>query len=249
MHTIPLNTPICLKAHTGKYLQNEIFWASGRCNTKNTGAREQLILLKTNDNKIIIQSQCNHKNLQVQYSRSCVFVNHNQQLWEKFDVELDEDGKVYFMSCRTGRYMQCNKNGFAVCVHKKRAGWEAWTIVHPKTIVEPEKAKSFLSTPIVVLVCAAIGLAAVPVLGLTAGALVPVAMSTFGVVVLGVGTMHASLAAGGVAATLQVLSAAFASTTATTIGGFLGATIGSLFTRNISEHPKRLVLMEKPTKT
>jgi hypothetical protein len=133
MLTIPLNTHICLKAHTGKYLQNESFWASGRCNTKNTGAREQMILLKTNDNKIIIQSRWDNKNLQVQYSGQCVFTTHNQEWWEKFEVESDEDGKVYFINCRTGRYMQCDKNGFVVCIHKKRAGWEAWTIVDPQT--------------------------------------------------------------------------------------------------------------------
>jgi hypothetical protein len=231
MHTIPLNTPICLKAHTGKNLQNEFLWASGRCNTKNTGAREQLILLKTDDNKIVIQSRWNNKHLQVQDSRRCVFANHNQELWEKFDVESDEDGKVYFISCRTGRYMQCDKNGFVVCVHKKRAGWEAWTIVDAKTIFEPEKAKSFFSTPTVVLACAAAGVAVVPALGLTAGVLVPAAMSTFGTVVSGSGTMHASLAPGGVAATLQASSAAFASTTAVTVGGVVGAAIGAVFRR------------------
>jgi hypothetical protein len=58
-----------------------------------------------------------------------VFANHNQELWEKFEVELDEDGKVYFISCRTGRYMQCDGDGYVRCVHKKRTGWEAWRIV------------------------------------------------------------------------------------------------------------------------
>lgn len=48
----------------------------------------------------------------------------------------------------------------------------------------------------------AVGVIAVPAL---ASALVPVAMKTFGVVITGVGTMHA---AGGVAATLQKIAAA-----------------------------------------
>jgi hypothetical protein len=26
----------------------------------------------------------------------------NQEIWEKFDVESDKDGKLYFISCHTG---------------------------------------------------------------------------------------------------------------------------------------------------
>lgn len=47
-----------------------------------------------------------------------------------------------------------------------------------------------------------------PFLGLGAGAIVPVAMSTFGTVVVGVGTCHAPLVSGGCAAILQAFSAA-----------------------------------------
>jgi hypothetical protein len=129
MLTIPLNTHICLKAHTGNNLQNEFFWGNGRCQNANTGAWEHLMLIETDDNKIVIQSRWDNKNLQVQDSGQCVFANHNQELWEKFEVELDEDGKVYFISCRTGRYMQCDGDGYVRCVNKKRTGWEAWRIV------------------------------------------------------------------------------------------------------------------------
>ena len=52
----------------------------------------------------------------------------------------------------------------------------------------------------------AVGAAAVPLAGMGAAAAIPWAMSTFGTVVPGVGTIHA---AGGVAATLQWASTAF----------------------------------------
>jgi hypothetical protein len=54
---IPLNTPICLKAHTGNNLQNEFFWRTARCRNQNTLAWEQMVLLKTDDDKMIIQSR------------------------------------------------------------------------------------------------------------------------------------------------------------------------------------------------
>lgn len=130
---IPLNTPICLKAHTGNNLQNEFCWEKGRCNNQDTGAWEQMILLLTPDNKIIIQSRWNGKNLQVQESGMCVFANHNQELWETFDVECDLDGKVYFISCHTGKVMQCNHEGYAFCANENRQEWEAWTIIDPET--------------------------------------------------------------------------------------------------------------------
>lgn len=70
------------------------------------------------------------------------------------------------------------------------------------------------------------GAALVPAMGLGAAALVPTAMSTFGTVVSGVGTMHASLAAGGVAATLQASSAALLTTEAAAYGAAIGAALG-----------------------
>jgi hypothetical protein len=120
---IPINTPICLKAHTGNNLQNEFIWRTCRCVNQNTLAWEQLLLIKTNDDKYIIQSRWNGRNLQVQESGKCVFANHNQELWEKFDVEV-RDGKLYFISCPTGNVMQCNQHGFAWCENKNRLEWD-----------------------------------------------------------------------------------------------------------------------------
>lgn len=63
-----------------------------------------------------------------------------------------------------------------------------------------------------------------------AGALVPVAMKTFGTVVSGVGTLHASAAAGGVAATLQSIAAASVLGPATLT---VGRSHGSLYLRMV----------------
>lgn len=73
------------------------------------------------------------------------------------------------------------------------------------------------------------GAVLLPVVGLLAGALVPSAMSSFGTVVSGVGTMHATAAAGGVAATLQTTAATLATAKAAAIGGVAGAAVGAAF--------------------
>jgi hypothetical protein len=160
---IPLNTPICLKAHTGNNLQNEFFWRNGRCNNQNTEAWEQMMLIKTEDEKIIIQSRWNGRNLQVQESGQCVFANHNQELWEKFEMESDKDGKVYFISCHTGNVMQCNEDGFAWCVNKNRQDWEAWTIILP------ENTSMMTSGQLRTISLTVTGAAVCPVVGLRSG--------------------------------------------------------------------------------
>jgi hypothetical protein len=67
-----------------------------------------------------------------------------------------------------------------------------------------------------------------PLLGVAAGALVPLAMSTFGTVIAGVGTIHAPLAAGGCAAILQASSAALLTgQSAVVVGAVAGASIGA----------------------
>lgn len=77
------------------------------------------------------------------------------------------------------------------------------------------------------VVGAAIGCMAVLAVGHCAAAAVPAAMSYFGTVVPGVGTIHASFATGGAAATLQVVSAKLLSGTATTVATTIGGILGS----------------------
>jgi hypothetical protein len=84
-------------------------------------------------------------------------------LWEKFEVESDKDGKLYFISCHTGNVMQCNKEGFTWCDNKNRPAWEAWTIGHPKSTA---RMTSGLFRTISLAVTGSIFL---PLLGIVAG--------------------------------------------------------------------------------
>lgn len=76
------------------------------------------------------------------------------------------------------------------------------------------------------IVAGVLGAVAVPFLAVGASALIPVAMANFGTAVAGVGTTHASLAAGGCAAALQSIAATLMTTSATAAGAAIGATIG-----------------------
>ena len=86
-------------------------------------------------------------------------------------MESDKDGKVYFISCHTGNVMQCNEDGFAWCVNKNRQDWEAWTIILP------ENTSMMTSGQLRTISLTVTGAVVCPVVGLVAGALVPVAMS------------------------------------------------------------------------
>jgi hypothetical protein len=222
---IPLNTPICLKAHTGNNLQNEFIWRRGRCDNQNTQAWEQMVLIESADNKIIIQSRWNGRNLQVQESGQCVFANHNQGLWEKFDVESDENGKIYFISCHTGNVMQCDEHGFARCVNQIRDESKVWDIVYPHS------SAMMTSDQIRLISLTASGAILFPIVGLMAGATVPIAMSTFGTIVKGVGTFHAPLTSFGCAAILQASSAALVSVGGSAAGAISGAAVSSLLSK------------------
>ena len=72
-----------------------------------------------------------------------------------------------------------------------------------------------------------LGAIAVPVIAAGAAALIPVAMATFGTVAVGVGTTHASLAAGGCAAMLQSTAATLLTAKAVATGAAIGVSIGA----------------------
>jgi hypothetical protein len=122
--------------------------------------------------------------------------------------------------------MQCNENGDAWCVNKNRQEWEAWKIIHP------ENTSIMTSSHLCAISLTTTGAIITPLLGLAAGALVPVAMSTFGTVVAGVGTFHAPLAAGGCAAILQVSPATLHTGRAAAAGAFAGAMLSSFITKS-----------------
>ena len=60
-----------------------------------------------------------------------------------------------------------------------------------------------------------------------AGSLVPAAMSAFGTIVPGVGTIHAAVAAGGVAATLQQVAAGVYLGAQAIFGAMVGGAVGA----------------------
>jgi len=64
-----------------------------------------------------------------------------------------------------------------------------------------------------------------PLLGIAAGAMIPLAMETFGTVVAGVGTFHAPLTSFGCAAILQASSAALVSGSGAFPGGISGGAL------------------------
>jgi hypothetical protein len=75
----------------------------------------------------------------------------------------------------------------------------------------------------------AIGAATPIALGATATSLVPTAMTAFGTVVPGVGTLHAPLASWGLAAVLQSAGTTLVTTISAAIGGVAGgAVVGAL---------------------
>ena len=226
MMNIPLNVPICLKAHTGNNLQNEFVWRTARCNNQGTGSWEQMVLIQSDDNKIMIQSRWNGRYLQVQGDGFCVFANHEPQMWEKFTVECDMHGNVYFISCHTGNVLQCDQDGRVRCVNQNRLGWEAWTLVCPKT------SKMLTSSQLQQISLGVAGAVLLPGLGLAMAAMVPRAMSTFGTVVAGVGTFHAPVTSFGCAAVLQASSAALVSVPAAVAGGIAGIAVARAFDKH-----------------
>jgi len=74
---------------------------------------------------------------------------------------------------------------------------------------------------------AIVGGGAVLATGGLAGALVPWAMSSFGTVVAGTGTIHAAAATGGVAALFQSTAATLLSAKAVAVGATLGGAAGA----------------------
>lgn len=85
-----------------------------------------------------------------------------------------------------------------------------------------------------IVVGGVLGAVAMPLLAVGATALIPVAMTTYGTVVVGVGTTHASLAAGGCAALLQSTAATLVTTSATAAGAAIGATV-ALVTKDMDD--------------
>jgi hypothetical protein len=76
-----------------------------------------------------------------------------------------------------------------------------------------------------VLVGGVAGSSCVVVAGALSGTAIPWAMSAYGAVLPGMGTMHTSAAAGGIAANLQWLNAGLLTSKAIATGGVIGACV------------------------
>ncbi|KAJ1497713.1 hypothetical protein HMI55_005341 [Coelomomyces lativittatus] len=100
--------------------------------------------------------------------------------------------------------------------------YEAWTFFYP------HHSKMISTSQLRIISLATTGAVVGPLLGVAALAAVPWAMSTFGTVVAGVGTLHAPLISGGCAAILQSSSAALLSTKAVAIGAAVGTALGAI---------------------
>ena len=159
---LPLNVPVVLRAHTGNNIQNGrhalLWWQKNAfCHNKNKESWEQMIILKTEDGKYIIQSRWDDTNLQVHPNGHVQFENKNQLLWEKFDVE--SDGKrFYFISCHTGKTLQCTAEGYCWCANNNRKKWESFEVVLVDNPSNMLTQQDFLAK-----VGAIIGFASIPV--------------------------------------------------------------------------------------
>eukprot|EP00122_Pirum_gemmata_P006395 Pgem_evm1s5846 len=224
VHDIPLNVPIYLRTHAGNNLQSQNRWINQDKDYKEV--LEQMIIIKTEDNKYIIQSRRNNLNLQVDEDGNCMFASPNLDFCEEFDIESDpRHPYFYFISSLTRNVLQCEMNGNVRCANRNRKERNQFEIVYPSDQQHASMTNSnkLLNNTGCVVGCIAVGALTIPLAGLGAAALVPSAMSYFGTVISGVGTIHA---AGGVAATLQTF-AAFSSSTAAVVGGAaVGAGVG-----------------------
>jgi hypothetical protein len=200
---LPLSHSICMNAQLENHLQYDFTLREGRCPNQKTQVWDKMELIRTADNNITIQSRENSRNLQLD---SCcfLFVKYSPELSEKFT-----DGKIDSFLCHTRSVKLGYEDGFPGCVNKNQS------IIHSLSL----RLIAFTGS----------GAALIPVLGLGASAIVPLAMSTFGTVIAGVGTVHAPLASFGCAAILQAFSASLVSGVGATVGGILGTVIGVLY--------------------
>jgi hypothetical protein len=187
---------------------------------------ENLVLVETEVNVIYIISVDRARTLTRLPCGRCVFNDESDEQPESFRVEVFP-AFLCLKSNRTNFLLQFRRGNF-FCSNNNHE--DAGTIVFPKDSA---------THPLVWCIGAGVvGAAMAPALGLGAAALVPVAMSTFGEVVAGVGTIHASLAAGGVAAMLQSSSAALLTTNAAAGGAAIGVALG-LISNNVAVDNQR----------
>uniref|UniRef100_A0AAV1TZT8 Uncharacterized protein n=1 Tax=Peronospora matthiolae TaxID=2874970 RepID=A0AAV1TZT8_9STRA len=50
-------------------------------------------------------------------------------------METNSECSLYFVSCHTGKVLQCADHGVVQCGNQLREYWEAWRIVEPRSTV------------------------------------------------------------------------------------------------------------------
>jgi hypothetical protein len=202
MVQIPLNKPIPLHQYTKE------------ANNAEALQFENVVLTEADETMIYIKSEDLTRTLTLLTSGRCVFDDESKEKPEKFKV-VEFPSYMCLKSNSTDLLLQFHEGNFH-CLSNNHE--DTGTIVFPKNAgVHPL---------VWCLGAAVVGAALIPAIGLGAAALVPTAMSTFGTVVAGVGTIHAPLAAGGCAAILQSTSAALLTTNAAAGGAAIGAAVG-----------------------
>ena len=202
MVQVPLNQPIPLHKYTRK-----------EGNAKALKFQD-VVLTDAEESLVYIKSADRARTLAVLSCGRCVFDGESKKKPEKFKV-MEFPEFLCLKSNSTDLLLQFHEGNFH-CLSSSHE--DAGTIVFKKNGgVHP--LVWYIATGVV-------GAALLPAVGLGAAALVPTAMSTFGTVVAGVGTMHAPLAAGGCAAILQSTSAALLTTNAAAGGAAIGVAVG-----------------------
>ncbi|CAI5721513.1 unnamed protein product [Hyaloperonospora brassicae] len=145
---IPFNVPIIIHSiRMQTNLQNPLGSKKARCLTNNRDMYEHVILHRVRDDKVAIQSRRNGRFLQVRTCGECVFDPTEPGDWELFTMETNAECSLYFVSCHTGKVLQCADNGIVQCANQLREYWEAWRIVEPRTSATISPMKENASNP------------------------------------------------------------------------------------------------------
>ena len=131
---IPFDTPIIIHSiRMQMNLQNPLGSAMARCLTDNRDVYEHVILHRVRDDKVAIQSRRNGRFLRVRPSGLCMFGLTETGYWDLFTMETNAECSLHFVSCHTGKVLQCADNGVVECAKHNGGDKVAWRIVEPRT--------------------------------------------------------------------------------------------------------------------
>ncbi|KAJ3273809.1 hypothetical protein HDV01_003936 [Terramyces sp. JEL0728] len=227
-----LNAPVCLKAHTGKFMQNVFWYETAEAVNENRDSREQVIIHQLGNGAFRVQSRWNGRCLFVDDDNKCVFLRNKASQRELFQF-VEVDGVVRIKSLFNNKWMDCAKvNGKIWCVKEKpdeSCNWELeyldWNNKFNAADLNKYALIGASTVGLGVLAPFAI-VGALGAAGFGAGGVVA------GSVAAGVQSSIGSVAAGSLFATCQSIGAAGLSavgiTASAAVGGGVGASGGAL---------------------